>query len=142
MKKFLFLAFLAIFIVGCSTPIDNVDMDEPTQIPQTEEESGEIVETSSDNEVVESVEEDVVEDESFGITRDELSENNNGDSCWVAYQGQVYDLTDWLRQHPGGAQSILPNCGTAEQFEEAYNERHGERDSGLLRNQPIGEFNG
>ena len=122
MKKFLFLSFLAIFIVGCTASLNEIN---------------EVDETASSNENIES------DDEGYlSISREELSENNNGDSCWVAYQGQVYDLTDWLRQHPGGAQAILPNCGTAEQFEEAYNERHGERDSGLLRNQPIGEFNG
>ena len=80
-------------------------------------------------------------EETQGITLQELSDNDDSNSCWVAYKGEVYDLTDWLNQHPGEAEPILPNCGTAEQFEEAYNDRHGEKDS-LTRNQPIGNLIG
>ena len=152
MKKFLLLALLAIFIVGCSAPIDTDESfidDEPASVPTQEEpildeesvENSE-VNTQSSEEDVELDEQDAIEEEALGISRDELAQNSNANSCWVAYQGKVYDLTDWLRQHPGGAQAILPNCGTAEQFEEAYNARHGERDSGLLRNAPIGDFSG
>ena len=34
------------------------------------------------------------------------------ESCWVAVDGGVYDLTDWIGQHPGGRQRILNLCGT------------------------------
>ena len=34
------------------------------------------------------------------------------ESCWVAVDGGVYDLTDWIGQHPGGADRILALCGT------------------------------
>lgn len=45
------------------------------------------------------------------------------DSCWTLIGTQVYDLTDWIAQHPGGASRILPLCGTdgTDQFEG----RHG-----------------
>ena len=33
-------------------------------------------------------------------------------SCWTAIFGSVYDLTEWIGQHPGGAQPILGLCGT------------------------------
>lgn len=32
--------------------------------------------------------------------------------CWAAIAGSVYDLTDWIGQHPGGAEHITPLCGT------------------------------
>jgi cytochrome b involved in lipid metabolism len=32
--------------------------------------------------------------------------------CWVAVNGKVYDLTNWVQNHPGGADKIKPLCGT------------------------------
>lgn len=45
------------------------------------------------------------------------------EDCWTVIGTQVYDLTDWIAQHPGGASRILPLCGTdgTAQFEG----RHG-----------------
>ena len=34
------------------------------------------------------------------------------DSCWTAISGEVYDLTEWIEQHPGGARAIVNLCGT------------------------------
>ncbi len=74
-----------------------------------------------------------------GITREEIAENDNEDSCWVGYYGYVYDLTYWLNEHPGGADEILPHCGTVEEFTEAYDDRHGQKDT-LNRNDAIAEL--
>lgn len=35
----------------------------------------------------------------------------NQDSCWAVINGSVYDLTAWIKQHPGGASRILSICG-------------------------------
>jgi cytochrome b involved in lipid metabolism len=32
-------------------------------------------------------------------------------SCWTVINGNVYDLTDWISSHPGGASRILGLCG-------------------------------
>lgn len=32
-------------------------------------------------------------------------------SCWTIIQNNVYDLTSWINQHPGGRQAILNLCG-------------------------------
>jgi cytochrome b involved in lipid metabolism len=32
-------------------------------------------------------------------------------SCWTAIEGQVYDLTQWIGEHPGVQQAILGLCG-------------------------------
>ena len=34
------------------------------------------------------------------------------DSCWVAINDKVYDLTQWLPKHPGGYNPILARAGT------------------------------
>lgn len=36
------------------------------------------------------------------ITWDEISHHNNSDDCWVVIDGDVYDVTEWIRCHPGG----------------------------------------
>ncbi|MCW3158413.1 cytochrome b5 domain-containing protein [Micropruina sonneratiae] len=45
-------------------------------------------------------------------TLDEVKEHNSTTSCWAAIRGGVYDLTDWINQHPGGPEHIVALCGT------------------------------
>ncbi|MDP3966141.1 MAG: cytochrome b5-like heme/steroid binding domain-containing protein [archaeon] len=59
------------------------------------------------------------------ISLTELSTHNSKGDCWVAYNGEVYDLTEWLPIHPGSSAAIEPYCGTAEEFENAFEGQHG-----------------
>ncbi|UZJ53407.1 hypothetical protein CBS101457_002727 [Exobasidium rhododendri] len=46
------------------------------------------------------------------ISMDEVNEHNSTKKgLWVAIQGQVYDLTDFVDSHPGGKNVILKNAG-------------------------------
>ncbi|KAJ5179961.1 hypothetical protein N7492_003171 [Penicillium capsulatum] len=45
------------------------------------------------------------------LSRAELQQHNNRQSCWVAIHGAVYDVTDFLDSHPGGANVILRCAG-------------------------------
>jgi len=47
-----------------------------------------------------------------GFTMAEVRTHNSAASCWAAINGSVYDLTDWVNQHPGGRDRILSLCGT------------------------------
>ena len=38
--------------------------------------------------------------------------NNSEDSCWAIIDDNVYDLTEWIDSHPGGASRIVGLCGT------------------------------
>jgi L-lactate dehydrogenase (cytochrome) len=42
----------------------------------------------------------------------ELAKHNSRQSCWLAIHGEVWDATDFLEQHPGGANLILKLAGT------------------------------
>lgn len=42
----------------------------------------------------------------------EVEQHAGETSCWAAVNGGVYDLTEWIAQHPGGRQRILNLCGT------------------------------
>ncbi|CAG8253768.1 unnamed protein product [Penicillium nalgiovense] len=45
------------------------------------------------------------------LTREKINQHNNQESCWVAIHGAVYDVTDFLDSHPGGAAVILRCAG-------------------------------
>lgn len=46
-----------------------------------------------------------------GYTMAQVATHNGASSCWTAIGGDVYDLTSWISQHPGGEQAILSICG-------------------------------
>ncbi|KAJ3788978.1 FMN-dependent dehydrogenase-domain-containing protein [Lentinula aff. detonsa] len=41
----------------------------------------------------------------------EVSKHNNTKSCWVIIDKKVYDVTDFLQEHPGGSSIILKYAG-------------------------------
>lgn len=45
------------------------------------------------------------------FTLEQVMANNNEQSCYSVIDGNVYDLTDWIKKHPGGAKNILRICG-------------------------------
>ena len=51
------------------------------------------------------------EESGTGYTLAQVSERNSAAECWVAIDGGVYDLTQWIRSHPGGSGAILNLCG-------------------------------
>ncbi len=56
-------------------------------------------------------------------TMAKVAQHNSAVSCWAAINGNVYDLTNWIGQHPGGPQRILNLCGT--DATAAFNAQHG-----------------
>merc|ERR1719158_2029576 len=46
-----------------------------------------------------------------GITKEEVAKHNNKDSCWVILHDKVLDVTDFLKDHPGGELAILTFAG-------------------------------
>ena len=41
----------------------------------------------------------------------DVSSHASQSSCWTTISGKVYDLTNWIGQHPGGEGAILSICG-------------------------------
>lgn len=57
----------------------------------------------------------------------EVAHHASRSSCWAALDGEVYDLTSWIGEHPGGAAEILGICGT--DATSAFQDEHaGERE--------------
>jgi len=38
---------------------------------------------------------------------EELEQHNTDKSCWIAIEDKVYDVTEWIPNHPGGKSAIL-----------------------------------
>ncbi|XP_024545152.1 nitrate reductase [NADH] [Selaginella moellendorffii] len=72
------------------------------------------------------------------ITMSEVRKHSKPDSPWIVVNSSVYDCTSFLKDHPGGADSILINAGTdcTEEFEAI----HSARAKALLEDYKIGEL--
>lgn len=45
------------------------------------------------------------------VSHEELAVHNSADSCWKAIDGRVYDITDYIDQHPTPASVVTLWCG-------------------------------
>ncbi len=61
----------------------------------------------------------------------DISSHKDEKSCYSAINGSVYDLTQWIEVHPGGAEKILLLCGIDGTKE--FNEQHGTNNEALSR---------
>lgn len=80
------------------------------------------------------------------LSKTELAKHNSGKSCWILISGKIYDVTTYINQHPGGANEILPTCGT--DATAAYDTKgrpngspHSSNAETLLANYLIGNLN-
>jgi cytochrome b involved in lipid metabolism len=65
------------------------------------------------------------------LTSDEVKKHNSASDCWSIIDGAVYDLTNWVYSHPGGASRITAICGkdgTAN-----FSDQHGNSSSAKSR---------
>jgi cytochrome b involved in lipid metabolism len=56
------------------------------------------------------------------ISVDELSKHSTANDCWIAYNGNVYDITGFLPKHKGDISSL---CGTSDKFQNMFENKHG-----------------
>lgn len=45
------------------------------------------------------------------ISQDELSKHNKEDDCWMAIFGKVYNVTPYMKYHPGGVDELMRGAG-------------------------------
>jgi cytochrome b involved in lipid metabolism len=62
---------------------------------------------------------------------DDISTHADAQSCYTAINGSIYDLTQWIEAHPGGAEKILLLCGIDGTKE--FNEQHGTSNEAIGR---------
>lgn len=74
------------------------------------------------------------------FTMVQVASHNSASSCWSVIDGNIYDLTNWIGQHPGGEQAIKGLCGidgTA-----AFHGQHGDskKQANILATMKIGSL--
>jgi cytochrome b involved in lipid metabolism len=77
-----------------------------------------------------------------GITLAEIAKHATREDCWTAIDSTVYDLTPYMKQHPGGAASLAWLCGI--DGTSAFNSQHGseQRPASELASLAIGVYAG
>lgn len=56
------------------------------------------------------------------ITMAQVAQHTSASGCWTIIDGNAYDLTTWIPQHPGGERAILSLCG--KDGTEAFRNQH------------------
>lgn len=82
-------------------------------------------------------------DELPAYTLTEVAEHDAEDSCWMAIEGRVYDLTEYLPLHPTPMSVVLPWCGeeaTEGMRTKGYGNDHSPAAWGMLDDYLIGEL--
>ncbi|EPZ34355.1 DNA/RNA helicase, DEAD/DEAH box type domain-containing protein [Rozella allomycis CSF55] len=65
------------------------------------------------------------------ISNEELQKHNKKGDLWLAIDNTVYDLTDFMNEHPGGEEPLLENAGNDATV--AFNDMgHGDYHKGVL----------
>ncbi|XP_022141374.1 nitrate reductase [NADH]-like isoform X2 [Momordica charantia] len=68
----------------------------------------------------------------------EVKTHNSPESAWIVVHGHVYDCTPFLKDHPGGADSILINAGT--DCTEEFDAIHSDKAKNMLEDYRIGDL--
>ena len=92
-KAWLTLGVVLIFLGGGAGIIATTAWDQP--------ETPELVQETPNN-----------EKDPDTYTLNEIAEHGDAESCWSAIDGNVYDLTEFIEEHPGGSRAILVICGS------------------------------
>lgn len=77
------------------------------------------------------------------VTLEELAEHSTAESCWQAIQGKVYDLTDYIPEHPTPPQVLVQWCGkeaTEAYATKGYGRSHSPAADAMLERYYIGEL--
>ncbi|CAM6126156.1 unnamed protein product [Calypogeia fissa] len=70
------------------------------------------------------------------IPMSEVRRHTDSQSAWIVVHGVVYDCTPFLKDHPGGADSILLTAGT--DCTEEFDGIHSEKAKGMLEKYKVG----
>lgn len=132
LQKTLFppIAIAGLLLSAACSGNDDVDdtADNPAEQETTEETPEDTnTETDAESEAQEDTDSSEAAPEDDAVTMAEVEDNDTADSCWAVMEGTVYDLTDWVDQHPGGGNRIEALCGT--DATEAFEDQHGGQDA-------------
>jgi len=74
----------------------------------------------------------------------EIAKHNKASDCWLLINNKVYSVSSYLSSHPGGAGTIIPNCG--KEATQLFNTKgskdpHSANANSMLADYYVGELN-
>lgn len=72
------------------------------------------------------------------ITLEEVQKHNTKDDLWMVYKGFVYDITQYMNNHPGGTSCLMPTNG--HDMTRAYQSVHPYVDIKMIEKLKIGQL--
>jgi cytochrome b involved in lipid metabolism len=95
---------IAALIIGCSQDASDNDAGTDGQIPTPDTREPPIEDTATTGDIQGG-------EQVIGThTLKEVAGHDSEDDCWIAINGKVYDVTEFVGPHPGGA-ALLEGCG-------------------------------
>ena len=61
------------------------------------------------------------------LTAQEVAAHNTASDCWTLINGNVYNLTSFIKRHPGGSGAVMSICG--KDGSRAFTNQHGNQGS-------------
>lgn len=100
--------------------------------------------TSGTTSAVSSVTSTLSAGQTLTLSNSEVAKHSSASSCWLLINNNVYDVTNYMNQHPAGAGVILAYCG--KDSTSAYNTKnigrpHSSFADQLLANYLLGALN-
>mmetsp|Transcript_11261 Transcript_11261/g.18088 ORF Transcript_11261/g.18088 Transcript_11261/m.18088 type:complete len:86 (+) Transcript_11261:187-444(+) len=73
------------------------------------------------------------------IPLSEVAKHNKEDDCWIVIRGKVYNVTEFIEEHPGGEGVLVAYGGTdcTEQFESVI---HSQAATEIMKELYVGDL--
>ena len=117
-KKFILIGiiFLILIVAGIFIYVNKQkEVLSPNQIKSEKQEISPLqdqsIQSQNQEKLTQTSSEEKTEENEKIYTMEEVAKHNSRESCWTVIRGEVYDLTNWIDKHPGGADKILKICG-------------------------------
>ncbi len=86
-----------------------------------------------------------IQNQTVILTLDEVAKHNSPNDCWLIINNNVYEVTNYINNHPGGAKRIISFCGqdatTAFATKGNKNKPHSSSANQILESFKIGFLN-
>jgi cytochrome b involved in lipid metabolism len=108
--------FLILIVAGIFIYVNKQkEVSSPNQIKTEKQEISPLqdqsIQSQNQEKLTQTSGEEKTEENEKTYTMEEVAKHNSRESCWTVIRGEVYDLTNWIDKHPGGADKILKICG-------------------------------
>jgi len=110
------IIFLILTVAGIFIYVNKQkEVSTPNQIKTEKQEispvQDQFIQSQNQEKLTQTSGEEKTEENEKTYTMEEVAKHNSKESCWTVIRGEVYDLTNWIDKHPGGADKILKICG-------------------------------